>query len=238
MTQEEPRSGTRHAPKPRSTAAIEKKRRSSREHKKHNTRQDEFLSAALRLFAERNFASVTIKDIAHGLGLNTGLIYYYFKSKRDLLRASIDHIVDNTFENFRQLEKDGLDPCRVIDAWLESNVKQSSDMYRFVKIALDFKGAHERDAAIEATIARFYSQERRLLSRVVSKGIEQGLFKPVDPNRISDFISTHLDGCVVRSVVLDNFDVRAEVRSLRSIVFQLLGYKAAKVSRNRSEDCT
>ncbi|MFZ1071180.1 MAG: helix-turn-helix domain-containing protein, partial [Methyloceanibacter sp.] len=50
--------------------------------------RDKFLTASLDLFAERNFASVTIKDIAKALNVNTALIYYYFDSKTDLFRAT------------------------------------------------------------------------------------------------------------------------------------------------------
>lgn len=203
---------------------------------RRDTRQREFLAAALRLFAERNFSSVTIKDIARSLGLNAGLIYYYFDSKTDLLRASISHVVDTTFASFRELERETLQPWKVIDAWLESNIEQSSDMYRFVKIALDFKGANERDSAIEATIARFYDQERRLLCRVIRRGSELGVFRNVQPTRMSDFISTHLDGCVVRSVVIDSFDVEVEIRELRSIVFQMLGFDHAKARAFRTRE--
>ena len=198
---------------------------------KRDARQKEFLVTALRLFAERNFLSVTIKDIADSLGLNTGLIYYYFDSKTDLLRATISHVVDNTFANFSELERDTLQPWKVIDAWLESNIEQSSDMYRFVKIALDFKGANQRDGAIEAEIERFYDQERRLLCRVIRKGIELDIFDNVQPTRMSDFISTHLDGCVVRSVVIDGFNVEREIRELRNIVFEMLGFD--QTSRGR-----
>jgi AcrR family transcriptional regulator len=189
---------------------------------RRDTRQKEFLSAALRLFAERSFSSVTIKDIAESLGLNSGLIYYYFDSKTDLLRASISHVIDNSFASFRELERNNLHPWKVIDAWLESNIEQSSDMYRFVKIAVDFKGSNERDSAIEASIARFYDLERKMLCRAIRRGIETGVFRQVQPTQMSDFISTHLDGCVVRWVVIDGFNVEVEIRKLRNIVFAML----------------
>ena len=77
----------------------------------HNAaRVDEFLSTALDLFAERNFASVTIKDIAKTLGVNTALIYYYFDSKTDLFRATIEHAVARAFENVRAFDNKSADP--------------------------------------------------------------------------------------------------------------------------------
>ena len=57
----------------------------------------QFLAASLDLFAERNFASVTIKDIAKALNVNTALIYYYFDGQTDLFRATIEYAVAGAF---------------------------------------------------------------------------------------------------------------------------------------------
>jgi len=186
-------------------------------------REEEFLVAALHLFAERNFASVTIKDIARALGVNTALIYYYFENKTDLLRAAINLAVATAFKNSRALAKESIDPQSMIAAWLENHVSKYAEIHRFVKIALDFKSAHEGDPAIEATIARFYAEERKMLSRVVRQGVEQGIFNAVEPDRMAQFISTYLDGCMVRSVILNDFNLRAAVEDLRRTVFEQLG---------------
>ena len=49
----------------------------------------ELMGAALALFGKREFASVTIKDIAEASGFDSGLIYYYFKSKRELFNRAV-----------------------------------------------------------------------------------------------------------------------------------------------------
>jgi AcrR family transcriptional regulator len=188
-------------------------------------RVDKFLATALDLFAERNFASVTIKDIAQSLGVNTALIYYYFDSKTDLFRATIEHAVAGAFESVHALEDKSADPPSVIAAWLENHVNKYAEIHRFVKIALDFRGAHEGDDPdIANAIERFYDEERKLLSKVIRQGIKQGLFKPVDPNRMAQFISTYLDGCMVRSVILSDFALEAAVRDLHRRVLDMLGY--------------
>jgi AcrR family transcriptional regulator len=201
---------------------------------KKNGREEEFLIAALHLFAERNFASVTIKEIAHSLGVKTALIYYYLEDKTDLLRATIELAVARAFESVRAVENRNTDPPGMISAWLDNHLKKYAEIHRFVKIALDFKGAHEGDAEIEATIKRFYVEERKLLSGFIRDGVERRLFKPVDPDRMAQFISTHLDGCMVRSVILGDFNLRAAVEDLHRIVFEQLGCKpAAKPGRKR-----
>lgn len=53
-------------------------------------RREQIIDAALRVFAEKGFARATNRDIAQEAGITTGLIYYYFKSKEDLLRAALE----------------------------------------------------------------------------------------------------------------------------------------------------
>jgi AcrR family transcriptional regulator len=196
----------------------------SRREEHNAARIDEFLSTALDLFAERNFASVTIKDIAQTLGVNTALIYYYFDSKTDLFRATIEHAVARAFENVRALDNKSADPATIIAAWLANHVNKYAEIHRFVKIALDFRGAHEGNPEISNTIEGFYVEERKLLSKIIREGINQGLFKPVDPNRMAQFISTYLDGCMVRSVVLTDFNLEGAVRDLHRRLYEMLGY--------------
>ena len=197
-------------------------------------RVDKFLATALDLFAERNFASVTIKDIANALGVNTALIYYYFDSKTDLFRATIEHAVARAFENVRALDDKSADPPTIIAAWLANHVNKYAEIHRFVKIALDFRGAHEGDPDIASAIESFYIEERKLLSKIIREGIKQGLFKPVDPNRMAQFISTYLDGCMMRSVILSDFNLEVAVRDLHRRTLEMLGYSGkARMKRQR-----
>jgi TetR/AcrR family transcriptional regulator, upper aerobic nicotinate degradation pathway regulator len=208
-------------------------RPNSRREEHSAARVDEFLATALNLFAERNFASVTIKDIAEHLGVNTALIYYYFDSKTDLFRATIEYAVARAFENVRALNNKSADPPTIIAAWLANHVNKYAEIHRFVKIALDFRGAHEGNPDISNTIESFYIEERKLLSKIIREGIKQGLFKPVDPNRMAQFISTYLDGCMVRSVILTDFDLEGAVRDLHRRVLEMLGYSGKRPVKRR-----
>ncbi len=197
------------------------------------SRADNFLATSLDLFAERNFASVTIKDIAKALGVNPALIYYYFDSKTDLFRATIERAVARAFENVRALEDRSADPATIIAAWLTNHVNKYDDIHRFVKIALDFRSSHNGDPAIAKAIEAFYVEERRLLSKVIRDGVRQGLFRPVHPARLAQFISTYLDGCMVRSVILSDFDLKGAVGDLHRRVLDMLGYSGKKQLKPR-----
>jgi AcrR family transcriptional regulator len=53
-------------------------------------RRDQIIDAAMRVFSQKGFARATNKDIAREAGITPGLIYYYFESKEDLLKAIIE----------------------------------------------------------------------------------------------------------------------------------------------------
>jgi AcrR family transcriptional regulator len=53
-------------------------------------RREHIIDAAMRVFAQKGFTRATNRDVAHEAGITTGLIYYYFKSKEDLLRAALE----------------------------------------------------------------------------------------------------------------------------------------------------
>ena len=197
------------------------------------SREEEFLRAALDLFAERNFASVTIKDIAEALNVNTALIYYYFENKTDLFGATIEFAVENAFANMRAIEEASDDPAELLAAWLQNHVDKYAEIHSFVKIALDHKGSHDGDARIEASIAKFYARERELLTKMVRRGMDQRVFNTIDSGRMAQFISTYLDGCMVRSVILPDFNLKAAVGDLQKLVLDKLGYKSKKGPRRR-----
>jgi AcrR family transcriptional regulator len=53
-------------------------------------RREQIMDAALRVFARKGFAGATNKDIAQEAGITAGLIYHYFKSKEELLKAALE----------------------------------------------------------------------------------------------------------------------------------------------------
>jgi len=68
-------------------------------------------------------------------------------------------------ENVRALDNKSADPATIIAAWLREPRQQIRRIHRFVKIALDFRGAHEGNPDISNTIESFYVEERKLLSK-------------------------------------------------------------------------
>lgn len=188
---------------------------------------DDLARIALDLFAERHFASVTIKDISRAAKVNSAMIYYYFKDKEDLFRAAIERAVDEAFDLFdshRDSRKHD-NPADAISDWLEIHVDLSRQLRNVVKIALDCKGVIGNLKEGQDPIKRFYSHEDKILQRTISDGIQQGIFRKVDPAVVATMISTILDGVMARSIILEDFDMVTTVEEIKQALFSHLGYR-------------
>lgn len=188
-------------------------------------RKEKLLSTALELFSRRDFASVTIKDIGKATGINSALIYYYFRDKTDLLRASLDHAVNQTLENYALLKEHHTNPADLLVDWFENNLELAKPIRQVVKIMLDYSTSDVNRPVIDAIIERFYAEEERILSSVIEAGIEAGVFKPVDAKHAAQIASTYLDGIMVRSIIQKNFSIRGAIDDLRRLLWERLGYR-------------
>ncbi|MCW2983846.1 MAG: TetR/AcrR family transcriptional regulator [Conexibacter sp.] len=87
-------------------------------------RDAEVLAAAADVFARRGYAAATVQDVADALGILKGSIYYYIKSKEDLLARLVDEIhdeFDELLEGVAALE--GMDPVERIAEYVRVHVE-------------------------------------------------------------------------------------------------------------------
>lgn len=182
--------------------------------------------AALDLFARHGVDAVTIKDIAKALKVNTALIYYYFDSKDDLFRACLKFCIERTVAYFRLLEGRHDDPVRMLRAWFETHAQRYAEIRQLVKVMLDYATSGTRTRGTDAVVEGFYRQESRILTDSLRLGIRKGAFQPVPVQQAALFVSTHLDGIMVRSMIQKDLDVPAAIRNLERVFFGHLGYRA------------
>lgn len=64
--------------------------------------RERILSAAASVFQDKGFERATLRDIAAANGMSLGSVYYYFKSKEELLLAFYEQINDQVDRAYRQ----------------------------------------------------------------------------------------------------------------------------------------
>ena len=93
-------------------------------------RKQEILDTAMRLFMEKGFESVSMRDIAQEADIAAGLCYHYFDSKKKLFNAALDAYVDEiTKEYIRILDDTDISIGCKIDRLCEGMADETSMRY-------------------------------------------------------------------------------------------------------------
>ena len=149
-------------------------------------RRREILDAAEKLFEQKGFQRTTISDIAQAMNVAQGMLYYYFKSKEELLGALVHRQVVVVMAETKQKpdfasgtpqQKIGM----MMSALLSSACAHDSVLLRAL---FDERNAHIRDRVnrqIEESISE-------CLKEIIEEGVQDGSFQVVDTEAVLNFI--------------------------------------------------
>lgn len=181
------------------------------------------LDEALRLFAERHYSVVTVRDIALACGINVGLIYHYFDSKDDLVRCALAHAIAQLVEGYEQRRVASDDPRGEIMAWLDAHITIAPTLARMVKLMSDYASSDIRDAELDALVAGFYRSEKGVLESALAKGVASGRFGALDVPRTARRIGLMLDGIFFASASRGDDRIVEDIRDLADFLGAMLG---------------
>jgi len=99
---------------------------------RYGKKLDAVLSASSALFASKGFERATIRDVSQATGMSLAGLYYYFKSKEELLYLIQFRTFDSISEKLREIIKDESDPqtClhRMINMHFEYFIRHMNDL--------------------------------------------------------------------------------------------------------------
>jgi len=142
-------------------------------------RQEDIVAAAFEAFAERGYAETRIDDVAARAGISKGLVYVYFKTKEELLKAVIRTVLVPRLEHLaHEIEGSSLSATEILRGPMLGFMKgmARSRMHLVLRL-LVAEGPKHPD------LTAFYHQEvigrgKRLLRIVVERGVSRGEFRP------------------------------------------------------------
>ena len=183
------------------------------------------MAAAIDLFSERDYSSVSISDIARHAGVTHSLVYYHFNNKDDLFNKSVANLIETTLTSYQELGDRHGNPVELIEDWFSNNLKLSRNLRRLVKIMFDYSGPRRGSPSVDKAISKFYQQELKVIAENVRIGVEQGIFDNVDPDRVAAFVSRHIDGIFYDSFIRIDDDMNRAMGDLKWVLWSLLRYQ-------------
>ncbi|MDD7908724.1 MULTISPECIES: TetR family transcriptional regulator C-terminal domain-containing protein [Pseudovibrio] len=84
------------------------------------------IEAALQTFSRSGFHGATLDEVAEAAGMSKSNMLYYYRSKKELYEAVMEHILEGWLEPLERLHKDD-DPEEALGSYIEEKLQLSID---------------------------------------------------------------------------------------------------------------
>lgn len=168
-------------------------------------RRAQILDAAMRCFGARGYHLATMDDLARAAGLSKGSVYWYFRSKEDLLLALFDTFSQEVLASFQELERSGLPVIEGLAGVGTATIERLGAALPMTRAWLEFFAHPEA----RQRMARDYDEVRRRVARLLSRAVETGELRPVDVESIAAGFLAAVEGLLIQAFVDPSFDARA-----------------------------
>ena len=140
------------------------------------------LRAAAGVFRRRGFADTGMRDIARAADLSPGNLYYYFKSKHELLYFCQDHSLERMLAAARAVGAGRGAPAERVRRVVRAHLACMLD-------ELDGAAAHTEVEALPPKLRTRIVAKRdryeRAVRRIVAEGVRRRAFAPCDPTLVT-----------------------------------------------------
>ncbi len=145
----------------------------SRRARRMNRRQQDILKVAARMFAERGYERTTLEMIADELGLSKPSLYYYVKSKEEVLAHIFQEIFQGILDRVQTDVTLDLPPARRLHRLIRAYVTHAC-VYPEGRILFLYESYLLSVCNPDLLALRDRYQQQ--VEHAISEGIEQGIF--------------------------------------------------------------
>ncbi len=147
------------------------------------------LAGCFELFAERGYGTITMRQIAKGLGVSTGTLYHYFPSKESIFMQLVQELCQQDFSTFLAwVPQEGTLEVR-LQSVMDYVLQNMQHFYQQMLLWIDFSQQ-----------TREFSDENALFLRQIWDRVRDGLVDYLqlsDPTTV-DFLMIFIDGLTMQ----------------------------------------
>ena len=181
------------------------------------------LGEALTLFITQGYHATTVEEIAQAAGLTKGAVYFYFKSKANVLKALLDRTEElTTAPTIAAMDSAGDDPEDRLSAFVRSQSVIGAEKTEYMLLAIlmsaEFNGSGDE---IEQRLNELMARMEDALRETVKTGQQKGVFrKEIGADELASVIMATNKGCYVEWYMRGG-DLKGQdfARAFRDFVF-------------------
>ena len=181
----------------------------------HEQRKREIAEKALRLFSQVGYDNVSLIMIAAAAGVSRTVLYRYFCSKREVMDASIQQVVDVIESRCTKIMASRGKASEKLIGICHAVAEEMFAHREFVIAVFDFVvGMVRAGADMNNRISEYTSGTRNAIKMLVTHGKKAGEFPEILlEERTADAIYAELESCAMRIVL--NTERNADAAKVR-----------------------
>ena len=183
---------------------------------------DALLTAALRLFITQGYHATTVEEIAQSAGLTKGAVYFYFRSKANVLRALLDRTEKLTIApTVAAMAAVGEEPRTRLNAFIRTQSVIGAEKTEYMLLAIlmsaEFNGSGDET---ETRLRELMARMEDALRDTVTAGQKSGIFRRgIGAGELASVIMATNKGCYVEWYMRrDDLDGHDFARAFRDFV--------------------
>lgn len=187
-------------------------------------RREEILQVALRCFCRKGYDACSMDEISAELPFSKALIYYYFKSKREIFLALLEDMVGKIYSGWDEILSSETDPLVRLNKIAETAMALILRNQELWRVEMEFWGQLGREADVLHTFRDMFETLRKRVAGIIEDGIERGQLRQVDARALAAALVGAYDGLVLQ-IVADREAVDWQLASETLIESLLFGIK-------------
>ena len=164
-------------------------------------RKNQILDAAMVVFARSGFHEARMDDIVRESGLSKGTLYWYFKSKEEIITAISQRLFATDIKQVENLLKAEGTVSERLQQLIRDRVQGLHEMSGMVAILFEFYAAALHQDGVRQFIKTYFQNFHDLLVALIQQGIERGEFRPVDVLAAAAALDAVFEGLIVRWLI-------------------------------------
>lgn len=171
------------------------------------------LNSAIKVFSKKGFEAARMEDIARTAKLSVGGVYWYYKSKEEIIIAIMEQLIDKDVKDLSAL----LEAEGTVRARLETYISLSIEAaQKYIPITYELYSLAHRNAKVKNHIRAYLQTYHSALEQFIQQGMDRKEFKSVNARDTALTLAAIYEG-TLKLTMLDPERVDAKQSLLSSI---------------------
>lgn len=160
----------------------------------------QILEAALKVFNRKGLAASRMEDIARQAKLSIGGVYWYYKSKDEVVLAIMDKVIDEDVAILRNLLNEPATVQERLRKYLQLGVQESM---QYTALTYELYTLSKHNAKVRRHIQTYIEHYINALTELIQQGMNQKEFRQANAKSIAFTIAALYEG-TLELVMLDS----------------------------------